>query len=94
MEWDGHVTAVLFLHGHVLCLSLGTSTSATVSILSSLFIIEQTLEGHVTAVLSLAFCTHGMQLLSSAADGAMKLWTLKTSECVATYEDEHQDKVL
>ena len=72
----------------------GVSPIIRVSILTSIFINEQTLEGHVTAVLSLAFCTHGMQLLSSAADGAMKLWTLKTSECVATYEDEHQDKVL
>lgn len=29
----------------------------------------------------------------SGADGLVKLWTIKTNECIATY-DQHEDKVL
>lgn len=29
----------------------------------------------------------------SGADGLVKLWTVKSNECVATY-DNHEDKVL
>ena len=43
-------------------------------------------------MLTCAFVTHGMQLLSGSADGALKLWTLKTGECAATFE-RHDDKV-
>jgi len=32
------------------------------------------------------------QLNVSGADGLVKLWTVKTNECVATY-DHHEDKV-
>lgn len=32
------------------------------------------------------------QLNFSGADGLVKLWTVKTNECVATY-DHHEDKV-
>lgn len=33
-----------------------------------------------------------MQLLSSGADGLVKLWTIRTNECVSTF-DEHEDRV-
>lgn len=29
----------------------------------------------------------------SGADGLVKLWTVKTNECIATY-DQHEEKVL
>lgn len=33
-----------------------------------------------------------LQLLSVSSDGLMKLWTIKTQECDATF-DEHSDRV-
>ena len=33
-----------------------------------------------------------LQLLSSAADGLLKLWSVKSTECLNTF-DEHEDKV-
>lgn len=33
-----------------------------------------------------------MQLVSTGSDGLMKLWTIKTSECVNTF-DAHEDKI-
>ena len=38
------------------------------------------------------FCSAGMQLLSCGSDGCLKLWTVRTNSCVATY-DAHGDKV-
>ncbi len=38
------------------------------------------------------FLNKGLQLLSAGADGLIKLWTIKTNECVDTYE-AHSDKV-
>ena len=32
-----------------------------------------------------------MQLLSTGSDGCLKLWTVKTNSCAATY-DAHEDK--
>lgn len=34
----------------------------------------------------------GMQILSCSGDGLLKLWTIKTSECIATF-DGHDGKV-
>ncbi len=34
----------------------------------------------------------GVQLLSSGADGLMKLWSVRTTECLNTF-DGHEDKV-
>ena len=33
-----------------------------------------------------------LQLLSSGADGLLKLWSVKSTECLNTF-DEHEDKV-
>ena len=33
-----------------------------------------------------------VQLLSSGADGLLKLWSVKSTECLNTF-DEHEDKV-
>ena len=38
------------------------------------------------------FVTRGMQLVSSGGDGLVKLWTVRTNECVATM-DGHTEKV-
>lgn len=38
------------------------------------------------------FVTRGTQIISCGADGLVKLWTVKSNECVATY-DHHEDKV-
>lgn len=34
----------------------------------------------------------GMQIVSCSGDGLLKLWTVKTSECVATF-DAHEGKI-
>lgn len=51
----------------------------------------QTLEGHAVAVLRVEFLTNGTQLMSTGGDGVLKLWTIKTGECVMT-EEAHTDK--
>lgn len=40
----------------------------------------RTFEGHTATVLRVQFVTSGLQLLSSGADGLMKLWTVRTNE--------------
>lgn len=42
--------------------------------------------------MKVAFLTAGMQLISSGSDGLVKLWTIKTNECVTTL-DNHEDKI-
>lgn len=37
------------------------------------------------------FLNHANQLISCGSDGLIKLWNIKTSSCVATF-DEHNDK--
>lgn len=43
------------------------------------------------SVLRVCWVSEGQQLLSTASDGLLKLWTVKTRQCVQTF-DEHQDK--
>lgn len=43
-------------------------------------------------MLALSFVSAGTQLLSTGSDGLLKLWSVKTSECLNTF-DEHEDKV-
>jgi hypothetical protein len=43
-------------------------------------------------VLRVRFLSSGLQLISSGADGLLKLWTIRTNECDATM-DGHNDKV-
>ncbi|CAA6673787.1 unnamed protein product [Spirodela intermedia] len=68
----------------------------------------RTFEGHTAGVLRASFVTRGCSLFHAVtdhlflqqifffspcgADGLLKLWTVKTSECVATY-DQHESKV-
>lgn len=52
----------------------------------------KTFEGHTSSVLRAFFITRGTQFVSSGADGLLKLWTVTSNECIATY-DEHEDKV-
>uniref|UniRef100_A0AAR2J984 Transducin (beta)-like 3 n=1 Tax=Pygocentrus nattereri TaxID=42514 RepID=A0AAR2J984_PYGNA len=51
-----------------------------------------TFEGHDASVLKIIFVSRGTQLVSGGSDGLVKLWTIKTNECVKTF-DAHQDKV-
>ena len=51
----------------------------------------KTFEGHNTSILKVHFLNNGTQLISSASDGLIKLWNIKTSECVGTF-DKHDDK--
>ncbi|KAG8688034.1 U3 small nucleolar RNA-associated protein 13, partial [Ceratobasidium sp. 423] len=51
-----------------------------------------TFEGHTNSILRLSFLTHGTQIVSAGSDGLVKLWTIRTEECVATL-DAHEDKV-
>ena len=43
-------------------------------------------------MLKTVFISAGTQLVSSGSDGLIKVWSIKTNECEATY-DEHEDKV-
>uniref|UniRef100_A0A6Q2YWA0 U3 small nucleolar RNA-associated protein 13 C-terminal domain-containing protein n=1 Tax=Esox lucius TaxID=8010 RepID=A0A6Q2YWA0_ESOLU len=47
---------------------------------------------HACLLFYLIFVSRGTQLLSSGTDGLVKLWTIKTNECVKTL-DAHQNKV-
>ena len=51
----------------------------------------QTFEGHSTSVLKVAFVNNSSQLISTASDGLVKLWSISNNECVNTF-DEHDDK--
>ena len=46
----------------------------------------KTFDGHDASVLRVQFCSSGMQLLSTGADGLMKLWTIRTNTCANTFE--------
>jgi WD40 repeat protein len=50
-------------------------------------VMLQTLEGHDSSVLRAEFISQGMQLVTAGADGLLKLWNIKTSECTATFDD-------
>lgn len=52
----------------------------------------RTFQGHVGSALRVRFLSGGLQLVSSGADGLVKLWTIRTNECEATI-DGHIDKV-
>lgn len=52
----------------------------------------QTFEGHTNSILRVEFLNKGMQLVTAAADGLVKLWSIKDEECLANL-DNHEDKV-
>lgn len=43
------------------------------------------------AVLQVHWLSQGQQLLSTATDGLVKLWNVRTRQCCQTY-DEHEDR--
>ena len=51
-----------------------------------------TLEGHLSSVLKVDWIYHGTHLISSGADGLIKFWNIKTSECINTI-DGHEGKI-
>lgn len=52
----------------------------------------RTLEGHDSSVLCVRFLRAGAQLVSTGADGLLKLWSPSTGDCMGTFE-AHADKV-
>ena len=46
----------------------------------------------MNSVLRVAFITSGTQLISSGSDGLVKLWSIKNTECMNTF-DNHTEKV-
>jgi U3 small nucleolar RNA-associated protein 13 len=52
----------------------------------------QTLEGHDASVLRLEFVSAGLQILTTGGDGLVKLWNLKSSDCVTTL-DAHNGRI-
>ncbi|KAI4370195.1 hypothetical protein MLD38_018569 [Melastoma candidum] len=52
----------------------------------------KTFEGHTAMVLRASFLTRGTQQVSCGGDGVVKLWSVRTSECISTC-DEHEDKI-
>jgi U3 small nucleolar RNA-associated protein 13 len=53
---------------------------------------SQTFEGHSNSVLRVDFLTRGMQLVSCASDGLVKVWNVKDENCATTL-DNHEEKV-
>ncbi|GKY90899.1 hypothetical protein MPSEU_000062700 [Mayamaea pseudoterrestris] len=79
------------LHDRVLASCSGDKTIKLWS-LSEKYSCLRTFQGHLASVLRVRFVRGGLQLLSSGADGLIKLWTIRTSECEATM-DGHSAKV-
>ncbi len=52
-----------------------------------------TLCGHMQSVLRLYWINKGMQMVSSGADGLIKVWNLVKSENIATYNEHDEGKV-
>ena len=46
----------------------------------------------MNSVLQVSFLNHGTLLASSGSDGLIKIWAIKTQECISTL-DQHTDKV-
>nr|CAD7264084.1 unnamed protein product [Timema shepardi] len=69
-----------------------TLTNALGLVASAALTVLQTLEGHSSSVLRAEFLSRGMQLITTGADGLLKLWSIKSSECVATF-DHHNARV-
>lgn len=62
----------------------------------SLFRAVQKLTGTLICMVSYDICltfSNQNHFFFIGADGLVKLWTVKTNECIATY-DQHEDKVL
>lgn len=53
----------------------------------------QTFEGHTNSVLQVEFLNQDLQLVSTASDGLLKSWNVRTEECFGTM-DNHEDKVV
>ena len=54
--------------------------------------IFKTFEGHECSVMRIEFISKSTQILSAGGDGLIKLWNVKTGECMLTL-DEHDDRV-
>ena len=54
--------------------------------------LKRTFEGSTASVLSIQFVNAGLQILSSSADGLIRLWSIRNGECENVF-DKHQDKV-
>jgi U3 small nucleolar RNA-associated protein 13 len=52
----------------------------------------RTFEGHTASVLCCRFISQGTQILSGSADGLVRLWDVRSGECVNTF-DKHEDKI-
>lgn len=52
----------------------------------------KTLEGHTNAVQRSRFINKNKQIMTTGADGLVKLWDIKESECVATL-DNHDNRI-
>lgn len=52
----------------------------------------QTFEGHTNSVLRVDFITAGLQLVSTASDGLVRVWNIRDEDCAATL-DNHEEKV-
>ncbi|MES1910249.1 MAG: hypothetical protein MHM6MM_002878 [Cercozoa sp. M6MM] len=54
---------------------------------------RKVLQGHTGAVLRCVFLSQGTQLLTAGADSLLKLWTLRTEECDATFGGAHDERI-
>lgn len=52
----------------------------------------QTLEGQDCSILNCSFINNGSQIVSSGTDGLIKIWLIKSGECVSTL-DKHAARI-
>ncbi|MGH0116990.1 UNVERIFIED_CONTAM: hypothetical protein FKN15_024935 [Acipenser sinensis] len=83
---DAHEDKIWGLHGNKKDDLVVTGSA------DSCITLWKTFEGHDASVLKVIFVSRGTQLLTSGSDGLLKLWTIKTNECVKTV-DAHEDKI-
>jgi WD40 repeat protein len=49
--------------------------------------VVSTLVGHIGTIYAVSFSPNGEQIASSSRDETVKLWDIKTGECIRTYRE-------
>ena len=81
-------------HDRVLATASGDQTIKLWSLSSgNNYNCQRTFQGHMGSVLRVHFLSSGLQLVSSGADGLVKVWTVRTNECESTLDDAHNNKI-
>ncbi len=54
--------------------------------------VVHTFEGHTHSVLNILWFCHGLELISAAGDGIIKLWNISKGICINTFE-KHEGRI-